>query len=87
MPSPERSGCGFSFGNGCSGGSNSAVNLFGGKPTNRRDVIRSSDPGVSAMNDHSQLFRLLACYSTIHAPGAETSACVADPHLQNCRKL
>ncbi|RLR65370.1 nitrate reductase subunit beta, partial [Pseudomonas aeruginosa] len=36
----ERSGCGFSFGNGCSGGSNSAVNLFGGKPTNRRDVIQ-----------------------------------------------
>ena len=54
----ERSGCGFSFGNGCSGGSNSAVNLFGGKPP-RRDPGRA-DPGVSAMNDHSQLFRLLA---------------------------
>ncbi|CRQ71337.1 Respiratory nitrate reductase 2 beta chain [Pseudomonas aeruginosa] len=50
----ERSGCGFSFGNGCSGGSNSAVNL-----PPRRDPGRA-DPGVSAMNDHSQLFRLLA---------------------------
>ncbi|MGV8584512.1 hypothetical protein ACV34H_34100, partial [Pseudomonas aeruginosa] len=27
-------------GNAFSGGSNSAVNLFGGKPTNRRDVIQ-----------------------------------------------
>ncbi len=37
----ERSGCGFSFGNGCSSGSNSGVNLFGGKATNRRNVIQA----------------------------------------------
>ncbi|CBL44908.1 Nitrate reductase, beta subunit [gamma proteobacterium HdN1] len=31
---PERGGCGFSFGNGCSDG-NSELNMFGGKRTNR----------------------------------------------------
>jgi nitrate reductase beta subunit len=35
----ERSGCGFSFGEGCSG--NSDTNLFGGKKTNRRGVIKT----------------------------------------------
>ncbi|MCY1265362.1 nitrate reductase subunit beta [Pseudomonas jinjuensis] len=35
----ERSGCGFSFGNGCSG--NSGVNLFGGKPVDKRNVIQT----------------------------------------------
>ncbi|SDH63065.1 nitrate reductase subunit beta [Pseudomonas panipatensis] len=35
----ERSGCGFSFGNGCSG--NSALNLFGGKPSDQRDIIQT----------------------------------------------
>ena len=35
----ERSGCGFSFGDGCSG--NSDVNMFGGKKTNRRDLIKT----------------------------------------------
>jgi nitrate reductase beta subunit len=35
----ERSGCGFSFGSGCSG--NSGVNLFGGKPVDRRNVIQT----------------------------------------------
>ena len=34
----EAHGCGFSFGNGCSEG-NSEVNMFGGKKTNRKDVI------------------------------------------------
>jgi nitrate reductase beta subunit len=34
----EANGCGFSFGNGCSEG-NSEVNMFGGKKTNRKDVI------------------------------------------------
>ena len=34
----ERGGCGFSFGNGCSDG-NSKVNMFGGKKTNRKDLI------------------------------------------------
>jgi nitrate reductase beta subunit len=34
----ERGGCGFSFGNGCSDG-NSKVNMFGGKKTNRQDLI------------------------------------------------
>ncbi len=34
----ERGGCGFSFGNGCSTGT-SDLNLFGGKKTNRRDII------------------------------------------------
>ncbi len=36
----ERGGCGFSFGNGCSDG-NSKVNMFGGKKTNRKDLISS----------------------------------------------
>jgi nitrate reductase beta subunit len=36
----EASGCGFTFGNGCSEG-NSEVNVFGGKKTNRKDVIAS----------------------------------------------
>ena len=31
---PERGGCGFSFGNGCSDG-NSVVNMFGGRKTNK----------------------------------------------------
>ncbi|MCY1405799.1 Respiratory nitrate reductase 1 beta chain [compost metagenome] len=35
----ERSGCGFSFGNGCS--SNSGVNLFGGKAVDKRNVIQT----------------------------------------------
>lgn len=35
----ERSGCGFSFGDGCSG--NSELNLFGGKKTNERNVIKT----------------------------------------------
>ncbi|MCJ1885616.1 nitrate reductase subunit beta [Pseudomonas sp. LA21] len=35
----ERSGCGFSFGNGCSG--NSGVNLFGGKAVDQRNVIQT----------------------------------------------
>ncbi|MEC8428202.1 MAG: nitrate reductase subunit beta, partial [Pseudomonadota bacterium] len=34
----ERGGCGFSFGNGCSDG-DSDLNMFGGKKTNRRDII------------------------------------------------
>ncbi len=39
----ERSGCGFSFGNGCSSrsGSNSGVNLFGGKAVDQRNVIQT----------------------------------------------
>ena len=36
----ERNACGFSFGNGCSGG-NSQVNLFGGKSQTRRHVIKT----------------------------------------------
>lgn len=36
----EASGCGFSFGNGCSDG-NSELNIFGAKKTNRKDVISS----------------------------------------------
>ena len=36
----ERGGCGFSFGDGCEG-SNSSFNLFGGKKTKRRDIIKS----------------------------------------------
>ncbi len=36
----EANGCGFTFGNGCSEG-NSEVNMFGGKKTNRKDVISS----------------------------------------------
>lgn len=35
----ERSGCGFSFGDGCGG--NSDHNMFGGKKSNRRDIIQS----------------------------------------------
>ena len=35
----ERSGCGFSFGDGCGG--NSELNMFGGKKSNRRDIIQS----------------------------------------------
>ena len=35
----ERSGCGFSFGDGCGG--NSEQNMFGGKKSNRRDIIQS----------------------------------------------
>lgn len=34
----EAHGCGFSFGNGCDNG-NSDVNIFGGKKTNRKDII------------------------------------------------
>ena len=37
----ERGGCGFSFGNGCSTGNNDELNLFGGKKTNRRDIINT----------------------------------------------
>ncbi len=35
----ERNGCGFSFGNGCGGDSD--LNMFGGKKTNRRDVLKT----------------------------------------------
>ncbi|MBV1871741.1 MAG: nitrate reductase subunit beta [Gammaproteobacteria bacterium] len=35
----ERSGCGFTFGDGCSG--NDDYNMFGGKKSNRRDIIDS----------------------------------------------
>ncbi|TLX61767.1 nitrate reductase subunit beta [Stutzerimonas nosocomialis] len=35
----ERSGCGFSFGSGCSGASD--TNMFGAKKANRRDVIKT----------------------------------------------
>jgi len=38
----ERGGCGFSFGDGCSsGGGNSDTNMFGGKKSNRQDIIKS----------------------------------------------
>ena len=36
----ERSGCGFSFGSGCSNG-DSETNLFGGKKQNKRDNLKS----------------------------------------------
>ncbi len=36
----ERGGCGFSFGNGCSGGE-SDTNMFGAKRTDRRDLIQT----------------------------------------------
>jgi nitrate reductase beta subunit len=36
----EANGCGFSFGNGCSDG-NSEMNMFGGKKSNRKDIINS----------------------------------------------
>ncbi len=35
----ERSGCGFSFGSGCSGASD--TNMFGAKKANRRDIIKT----------------------------------------------
>ncbi|MDH0335279.1 MULTISPECIES: nitrate reductase subunit beta [Pseudomonadaceae] len=35
----ERSGCGFSFGSGCSGASD--LNMFGAKKANRRDVLKT----------------------------------------------
>ena len=35
----ERNGCGFSFGDGCGG--NSEQNMFGGKKSNRHDIINS----------------------------------------------
>lgn len=35
----ERSGCGFSFGSGCSGSSD--TNMFGAKKANRRDVLKT----------------------------------------------
>lgn len=35
----ERSGCGFSFGSGCSGASD--TNMFGAKKVNRRDIIKT----------------------------------------------
>ncbi len=35
----ERNGCGFSFGSGCSGSSD--TNMFGGKKANRRDVVKT----------------------------------------------
>ena len=35
----ERSGCGFSFGSGCSGASD--TNMFGAKKANRRDIIQT----------------------------------------------
>jgi nitrate reductase beta subunit len=35
----ERNGCGFSFGSGCSGSSD--TNMFGGKKANRRDVLKT----------------------------------------------
>ena len=35
----ERGGCGFSFGNGCSSGSNE-MNMFGAKKTTSRDILK-----------------------------------------------
>jgi nitrate reductase beta subunit len=35
----ERSGCGFSFGSGCNGSSD--TNMFGGKKANKRDVLKT----------------------------------------------
>jgi len=35
----ERSGCGFSFGSGCSGASD--TNMFGARKANRRDIIKT----------------------------------------------
>ena len=35
----ERNGCGFSFGSGCSGSSD--TNMFGAKKANRRDVLQT----------------------------------------------
>jgi nitrate reductase beta subunit len=35
----ERSGCGFSFGSGCSGSSD--TNMFGGKKANKRDILKT----------------------------------------------
>jgi nitrate reductase beta subunit len=35
----ERSGCGFSFGSGCSGSSD--TNMFGAKKANRRDILKT----------------------------------------------
>jgi len=40
----EKSGCGFTFGNGCSTG-NSDVNMFGAKKIARRDVIKTFKVG------------------------------------------
>ncbi len=36
----ERNGCGFSFGNGCGGGEDSA-NMFGGKKHTKREVMKT----------------------------------------------
>jgi nitrate reductase beta subunit len=35
----ERSGCGFSFGSGCSGSSD--TNMFGAKKANQRDILKT----------------------------------------------
>ena len=40
----EKSGCGFTFGNGCSTG-NSDVNMFGAKKVARRDIIKTYNVG------------------------------------------
>ncbi|MEY8198361.1 MAG: nitrate reductase subunit beta, partial [Colwellia sp.] len=40
----EKSGCGFTFGNGCSDGAN-GVNMFGGKKVTKRDVIKTVNVG------------------------------------------
>ena len=40
----EKSGCGFTFGNGCSDGQN-GVNMFGGKKVAKRDVIKTVNVG------------------------------------------
>jgi nitrate reductase beta subunit len=40
----EKSGCGFTFGNGCSDGNN-GVNMFGGKKITQRDIIKTVNVG------------------------------------------
>ncbi len=40
----EKSGCGFTFGNGCSSGNND-VNMFGAKKINKRNVIKTFNVG------------------------------------------
>ncbi|MGB0496659.1 MAG: nitrate reductase subunit beta, partial [Kangiellaceae bacterium] len=41
----EKSGCGFTFGNGCSTGNND-MNMFGAKKINKRDVIKITNVGA-----------------------------------------
>jgi nitrate reductase beta subunit len=40
----EKSGCGFTFGNGCSDGAND-VNMFGGKKITKRNIIKTVNVG------------------------------------------